>query len=461
MPRNEGTTARPARHEIRKPESAANVQTETAYKYIGKPTPRYDGIAQVTGTNAYVDDIRLPGMLTVKVLRAPVLKANLLNVDVSGAARVRGVAAVISAKDVPGGYYGMYGDQPVLADREIRYKGQVIAAVAAVDQDAALEAVDQIKLDLEELPAVLDPEEAMKPDAPKVRPEGNIWSFDGGPFRKVRLGDVDRGFAEADHIVEGIYTTPMQEQSPMETSCSVAMLESGDQLVIRSLSQSPYLHLRQLSNVLKLPMNKMRLVGGNTGGAFGGRFEIHTDHVAGLLALKTRKPVKWRWSREEETLYSTHRGRWKFYFKDGVKKDGRIVARYVRTIHDTGAYTGMGPYCVEKNAMMVAGPFHIPNIAIDGYCVYTNRTPSGAMRGFGVMAGQVCEEIQMHRMAELLGMDPWEIRFVNAWREGDMTATGKVVDNVAAIECMQAVARLAGIDLPERLKAMSSREKRG
>lgn len=460
MRANEGTTARPERHEIRDPKSVTDGQNESAYKYVGKPTPRYDGIAQVTATNAYVDDIRLPGMLTVKVLRAPVCKANLVNVDVSRAQRLRGVAAVISAKDVPGGCYGMYGDQPVFADREIRYKGQVIAAVAAVDLDTALEAVDQISLELEELPPVLDPEEAMKPDAPQVRPEGNIWSFDGSPFRKVRLGDVDKGFAEADHIVEGIYTTPMQEQCPMETSCSVATLESGDQLVIHSLSQSPYLHLRQLSNVLKLPMNKMRLVGGNTGGAFGARFEIHTDHVAALLALKTRKPVKWRWTREEETLYSTHRARWKFYFKDGVTKDGRIVARYVRTLHDAGAYTGMAPYCVEKNAMMVAGPYNIPNISIDGYCVFTNRTPAGAMRGFGVLAGEVCEEVQMNRIAELLGMDPWEIRFLNAWREGDMTATGKVVDNVAAIECMQAVAQLAGIELPERLKAMNSRERR-
>jgi CO/xanthine dehydrogenase Mo-binding subunit len=430
------------------------------YKYVGKPIPRYDGIAQVTGATAYVDDIRLPGMLTVKVLRAPVHKAKLLNVDVSRAQRLRGVAGVIAAKDVPGGGYGTYGDHPVLAEQEIRYKGQLIAAVAAIDQDAALEAIDQIALDLEELPPVLDPEEAMKPDAPNVRPEGNTWVFDGHPFRKVRLGDVDRGFTEADYIVEGTYTTPMQEQCPMETSCSVASIDRGDQLVIHSVSQSPYGHLRQLSRVLKLPMNKMRLVGGNTGGAFGARFEIHADHVAALLALKTRKPVKWRWTREEETLYSTHRGRWKFYFKDGVKRDGRIISRYVRTLFDTGAYTGTGPYVVEKNATMVAGPYSIPNVWIDGHCVYTNRTPSGAMRGFGVLPGQVCEETQMNRIAETIGMDPWQIRFVNAWRNGDVTATGKVLDSVAAIECMQAAAKLAGIDLPDRLKAMSSRDRR-
>jgi len=452
--------AHPERQELRKPETAIDVASEPPHKYVTKPVPRHDGIAQVTGGSAYIDDLRLPGMLTVKVLRASVSKGNLLSVDVSRAQRLRGVAAVITAKDVPGGRYGLSGDQPVLADREIRFKGEIIAAVAAVDLDTALEAVSQISCEVEELPAVFDPEEAMKPEAPLVRPEGNIYMFDSGPCRKIRLGDIEKGFAEADHIVEGTYTTPMQEQSPMETSCSLALIENGDQLVIRSISQSPYLHLRQLSNVLKLPLNKIRMVGGNTGGAFGARWEIHSDHVAALLALKTRKPVKWRWTREEETLYSTHRARWKFYFKDGVKKDGRIVARYVRTLYDAGAYTGMAPYCVEKNAMMVAGPFNIPNVSIDGYCVFTNRTPSGAMRGFGVMAGQVCEEIQMSRIAETIGMGPWEIRFLNVWREGDMTATGKVVDNVAAIECMQAAARLAGIELPERLKAMSSRERR-
>ncbi len=458
MQRSEGATA--GRQEARKFDSAIDLASDPVHKYITKPVPRLDGIAQVTGASAYLDDLHLPGMLTVKVLRASVDKAKLLNVDISRAQRVRGVAAVITAKDVPGGRYGMYADQPVLADGEIRFKGEIIAAVAAANLDTALEAIGQISCEVEELPAVFDPEEAIKPGAPLVRPQGNSFVFDSGPCRKIRLGNIEKGFAEADLIVEGTYTTPMQEQSPMETSCSVASIENGGQLVIHSISQSPYLHMRQLSSVLKLPMNKIRMVGGNFGGAFGARWEIHSDHIAGLLALKTRKPVKWRWTREEETLYSTHRARWKFYFKDGVKKDGRIVARYVRTLYDAGAYTGMAPYCVDKNAMMIPGPFNIPNIAIDGYCVFTNRTPAGAMRGFGVMAGQVCEEIQMGRIAEAVGMDPWEIRFLNVWREGDMTATGKVVDNVAAIECMQAAARLAGIELPERLKAMSSRERR-
>jgi CO/xanthine dehydrogenase Mo-binding subunit len=445
---------------MRNHENVSAVVSDPMHKYVGKPIPRYDGIAQVTGATAYVDDIRLPGMLTVKVLRAPVHRARLLNVDVSRAERLRGVAGVITAKDVPGAGYGTYGDHPALAKEETRYKGQVIAAVAAVDQEVALDAVDRIALDLEELTPILDPEEAMKPDAPKVRPEGNTWIFDGQPFRKIRLGDVDKAFAESDCIVEGTYTTPMQEQSPMETSCAVASIDRGEQLVIHSLSQSPYGHLRQLSRMLKLPMNRIRLVGGNTGGAFGARFEIHADHVAALLALKTRKPVKWRWTREEETLYSTHRGRWKFYFKDGVKKDGRIIARYIRTLFDTGAYTGTGPYVVEKNATMVTGPYNIPNVWVDGYCVYTNRAPAGAMRGFGVLPGQASEEIQMNRIAEAIGMDPWQIRFVNAWRNGDTTATGKVLDSVAAIECLQAAAKLAGIDLPDRLKAMSSRERR-
>lgn len=429
-------------------------------KYIGKPIPRYDGIGHVTATTTYVDDIRLPKMLHVKVLRSPFHRANILNIDVSAAERVAGVAGVITGKDVPNNAYGMFADQPVLTDKEIRYKGQPIVAVAAVDEDTALEALDQIKLELEELTPVFDPEEAMKPDAPKVRPEGNLWQFNSGPFRKMRVGDVEKGFAEADYIVEGNYETPMQDHAPMETQCSVATIDSRDRLVIYTVSQDLYYHMTQLVGILQEPMNKIKYVGGTIGGGFGSKNDIHADHVTALLALKTRRPVKWRWTREEEMLYSTVRGRWKFYFKDGVKKDGRIIARYIRTLIDSGAYSGMGPYAIDKNALLVAGPFYIPNVSIDGYCVYTNKPPASSMRGFAILPGSATEQIQMDRIAETIGIDPWEIRFINAWHDGDRTASGKVLDSVGLIEAMQATAELAGIDLPQHLKAMSSRERR-
>jgi CO/xanthine dehydrogenase Mo-binding subunit len=175
------------------------------------------------------------------------------------------------------------------------------------------------------------------------------------------------------------------------------------------------------------------------------------------MALKLRKPVKYALTRAEETLYTTKRGAWVFTFKDGVKKDGRIVARQVTTLHDTGAYSGMGPYVVDKNAILVAGPFFIPHIRIDGTCVYTNKPPASSMRGFGIINGTSAEQLQMDRIAETIGMDPWEIRFINAWRDGDLGATQFKVVAAGLIEAMKRAAELAGVNLPARLKAMSSR----
>lgn len=429
------------------------------FKVIGKRIRRFDGMGHVTGRTIYVDDIKLPGMFMIKVLRSPVPKAKILNLDVSPAKKTIGVAGVLTYKDVPYNRFGLVPDQPVLAEDEVRYKGQPIAAVAAVDEDTAMEAIDKIKLDLEEQTPVFDPIEAMKPDAPKVRPEGNLYMFDGYPCRKVRLGNVEEGFEKADYIIEGRYTNSTNEHAPLETQCSVAAVDSSDRLVIYTVSQDLYFHLGQLAPVLKMPLSKIRYIGGTVGGGFGAKNDIHADHITALMALKIKKPVKWRWTREEEMLYSTCRGAWIFEFKDGVTKDGRIIARKIKTIHDCGAYSALGPYVVEKNALLVSGPFAIPNIWIDGYCVYTNKTPASSMRGFGIINGSSAEQVQMEKIAKKLGMDSWEIRFKNAWREGDSTATRQKLKSVSLIETMQECAKLAGIELSEELKAMSSKER--
>jgi CO/xanthine dehydrogenase Mo-binding subunit len=331
--------------------------------------------------------------------------------------------------------------------------------VAAVNEDTAMEALGKIKLGIEEQTPVFDPFEAMKPEGPLVRPEGNVFQFDSGKTRKIRLGDVEKGFQEADTIVEGKYTNSMNEHAPMEPQVSVAYLDDSDRLAIHTVSQDLYFHLGMLTAIFNLPMNKIRYIGGTVGGGFGAKNDIHCDHVAGLMALKIRKPVKYRLTRTEETLYTTKRGAWTFEFKDGVKKDGRIVARQIRTIHDTGAYSGMGPYVVDKNSILVAGPFFIPNIWIDGTCVYTNKPPASSMRGFGIINGTSAEELQMDRIAEIIGMDPWEIRFVNAWRDGELGATQFQVVAAGLIEAMKRAAELAGVELPARLKAMSSRRR--
>jgi CO/xanthine dehydrogenase Mo-binding subunit len=428
--------------------------------YVGKPVLRYDGIGHVTGRTTYVDDIQRPGMLYIKVLGSPVHKGIIRRLDFSAAEKMPGVAGVITAKDVPGvNAYGLTPDQPVFTPEHIRFKGERIAAIAAVDEDTAMEALEMIKLEVEEQTPVFDPFEAMQPDAPRVRPEGNLFDFDSGQSRKIRLGDVEKGFQEADFIVEGKYTNSMNEHAPMEPQASVAYIDETDRLAIHTVSQDLYFHLGMLTAIFKLPMNMVRYTGGTVGGGFGAKNDIHCDHVAGLMALKLRKPVKYRLTRSEETLYTTKRGAWIFEFKDGVKKDGRIVARKIRTVHDTGAYSGMGPYVVDKNAILVAGPFFIPNIWIDGFCVYTNKPPASSMRGFGVINGTSAEQLQMDRIAETIGMDPWEIRFINAWRDGDPGATQFQVEAAGLIEAMKRAAELAGVKLPAHLLAMSSRRR--
>ena len=203
-------------------------------------------------------------------------------------------------------------------------------------------------------------------------------------------------------------------------------------------------------------MNRIHYVGGTVGGGFGGKNDIHCDHVAAAMALKIRRPVKYRLTRREETLYTTKRGFFIMEFKDGVKRNGEIVARKITYIHDNGAYTCFGPYAVGKISLFISGPYSVPNISIDGICVYTNKPPASSMRGFAVLNGTSACELQINRMAEAIGMDPWEIRFVNAWRNGDIGATQFKVTAAGAIETMQKAAQLAGIELPMSLKTMTS-----
>ncbi len=426
-------------------------------KYVGKAIPRYDGIGHVTGRTVFVDDIVLPGMLYAKVLRSPVPKGVIQNIDTSAAKSMPGVAAVVTAKDIPGqnAYYAT--DQPVLVEKNIRYKGERIAAVAAVDEDTAVEAIEKIKLDIEEQTPVFDPMEAMKPDAPKVRPEGNLWKFNSGESRILRKGDVEKGFAEADQIVERTYVERMNDHAPMEPHVSLAYIDGNDRLTIHTVSQARHFHLGHLCPVFKLPLSKLRLIGGTVGGGFGGKNEIQCDHIAGLLALKTRKAVKYRMTRQEDLLYSTKRGAFVLEYKSGVKKDGRVTAHKIRAIHDIGAYNTMGSYAVEKQLLYIAGPYAVPNVWYDGYAVFTNKPVASSMRGYTVINVTYSSEIQMNLMAEAIGMDPWEIRFINAWRDGDTGPTMWKVTAAGLIESMKKTAELAGVQLPGHLMAMHSR----
>jgi CO/xanthine dehydrogenase Mo-binding subunit len=245
----------------------------------------------------------------------------------------------------------------------------------------------------------------------------------------------------------------------MEPHVSVAHLDEADRLAIHTVSQCLYFQLGMLAAIFNLPMSKIRYIGGTVGGGFGGKNDIHCDHIAGLAALKFRKPVKYRMTRREDLRYSTKRGPWVLEYKCGVKRDGRIVARHIREWHDTGAYGGMSAYATEKCGMFAAGPYAIPNILVEAQTIFTNKLVSSSMRGFAVINGQFAVELQMNRIAEAIGMDPWELRFINAWRDGDKGVTQYVVQGAGAIEAMKKAAELAGVQLPKHLMAMNSRRR--
>lgn len=428
-------------------------------KYIGQSIPRYEGLGHVTGTTTYVDDVSMPGMLYIKVLRSPVHKGIIRKLDVSAAENMPGVAGVITACDVQGQNTYYAADQPVLVAENVRYKGERIAAVAAVDEDTAMEAIEKIKLDIEEQTPVFDPLEAMKPEAPKVRPEGNIWEFNSGTSSIVRKGDVEEGFAEADEIVEHRYVTKMNDQAPLEPHVSVAYIDGNDRLTIHSVSQARHFHLTQLCPIFNLPISKVHLIGGTVGGGFGGKNEIQCDHIAGIMALKLRKPVKYRMTRKEDMLFSTKRGAFIHEYKSGIKKNGKITAHKIRAIHDYGAYNTMGAYAVEKQSMFLAGAYAVPNVWHDGYGVFTNKPVSSSMRGYTVINITYAIEVQMNLLAEAIGMDPWELRFINAWRDGDTGPTQWKVVAAGLIETMKKTAEMGGIELPDHLKAMSSQRR--
>lgn len=431
---------------------------------VGKSVPRRDGLGHVTGKTIFVNDINFPDMLFLKMVRSPLPHARIVGLDFSEAEKVPGFVRVFTHKDVPKNIYtiltliGIGPDEEyVLAEDKVRYIGEPIAAIVAETEDAAMEAVSKVNLDLEELPAVFDVEEALKPDAPILKEWGtNYFVYEGHHCRRVRFGDVERGFQEADFIVEERYQTSPIEHAPSETTGCIAKPEPDGRITVYTNTQALFFTLDNSALILQVPFQKLHFVGGTVGGGFGGKVDVIVEPIAALAAMKTNRPVKYVFSRQEEMQVSSSRGAWRMYFKDGVMKDGRIIARKVTSYADAGAYNRHTPYAVTKHAANIAGPYRISNVWIDAYCVYTNRQPGSAMRGFGVTPASFALEMQMDKIAEVVNLDPWAIRFINAYRNGDMKPHQKIVEDATLIEVMQAAAELVGHELPEEYKQMSS-----
>jgi len=436
---------------------------------VGEPLPRYDGIGHVTGQTRFTDDLAFPGMLHLKVVRSPLHHARVRGVDLSEAERVPGFVRALTHADVPHNVYtilGLIGVEPeeefVLAEDRVRYMGEPIVAVLAETEAAANDAVARVRLDLEELPAVLDMEEALQPDAPVVTHWGNnTFMYEGWPCRRIRYGDVEAGFAQADHIVEGEYRTSPIEHAPVEPTGAIAVPEPGGRYAVYTNTQALYFSLDNTAIILQVQPNRLHFVGGTVGGGFGGKVDVIVEPLATLGAMRTGRPVRYVFSRQEEMQVSSTRAAETIRIRDGVMADGTIVARQVTNYFDCGAYSRQTPYSITKFAANAAGPYTIPNVHVDAYCVYTNRTPSSAMRGFGVTMGHFAVEVQMDKIAERCGLDPWTVRFRNAHRNGDVKPHRKVTADATLIETMQAAARLVGHELPPELAAMTSAPRDG
>ncbi len=436
---------------------------------VGQSVERNDGIGFVTGRARYSTDLVFPRMLHLKMVRSPLHHARVRGVDLSEAERVPGFVRALTHQDVPHNVYtilGLIGVEPeeefVLAVDRVRYKGEPIVAILAETEAAAWEAVARVRLDLEELPAVFDMDEALAPGAPIVTHWGtNTFMYEGDTKRKVRLGDVEAGFAQADHIVEGEYRTSPIEHAPTETTGCVAVPEPNGRFTVYTNTQALYFSLDNTSIILGVPGNQLRFIGGMVGGGFGGKVDVIVEPLATLGAMKTGRPVRYVYSRSEEMQVSSTRSAWTIRIRDGVMADGTIVARQVVSYADCGAYSRQTPYALTKHAANAAGPYAIPNVSIDAYCVYTNRTPTSAMRGFGVTMGSFAVEVQMDKIAERVGLDPWTVRFRNAIHNGDIKPHRKPAADVALVETMQAAAALVGHELPPELRTMTSAPRAG
>ena len=415
----------------------ARQQTPAVRQRAQRPDCRLHGLGQTK----YIDDMYLPGMLYAKIKRAGVASAKIISVDTSEAEAMPGVLAVVTGKDVPCNSFGpSLKDQPVLADKRVFHAGDGVAAVAAITEQIAAEAIEKIKVEYEILRPVVDPLESLKLETPGLHaPNPNIYG------RKIiKKGDIEKGFAASDHIFEASFRTQMVEHVPLEPHSSLATWDANGRLTLYSTLGRITLGRADVARTLAMPMSRVRIVATIVGGNFGGKNEITTEPVVALLAKKTGRPVKCTFTRPEEFVSSTTRHPLIMDYKTGVTKQGKILARKIRLVLDGGAYCSWSETTLGKACILSAGPYNIDNLVAEAYVVYTNKTMTGAMRGFG--APQVCFAYESHMddMAKALGIDPLEMRLRNVLEEGSLSPTSQKLHSVVIKESLLQAAERFG-----------------
>ncbi|MGB9800102.1 MAG: xanthine dehydrogenase family protein molybdopterin-binding subunit [Thermanaerothrix sp.] len=430
--------------------------------YIGQSVTRVDAIAKVKGEALYPGDFNFPNQAYMKILFANRPHARIRSIDVSEALSMEGVIAVFTAADVPVNEYGLImPDQPVLcgpgsnkpyADR-VRFIGDQVALVVAENEAIAEKALQAIRVEYEDLPVVTDPREAMKENAPLLHPDkgSNVFCR-----YRIRKGDVEKAFAQADVIVEGYYETPFQEHAYLQPEAGVAYIDEEGRVTVVVAGQWTHEDREQIAHALNLPEDQVRVIYPAIGGAFGGREDMSVQIVLALAAWRLyqrgiNRPVKIVWSREESII--GHHKRHPYYIraKWGANREGKVIAAEVELIADGGAYAYTSTKVLGNATLLCTGAYNIPNVKVDSYAVYTNNIPTGAFRGFGGPQAIFAAESQMNKLAEALGMDPVEIRMRNLLDEGDLLSVGTPLPKGVSIkQVVETCALAAGWEKTEQ-----------
>jgi CO/xanthine dehydrogenase Mo-binding subunit len=410
------------------------------FTMVGKAERRVDGYDLVTGKAKFTGDLKFPGMLYGYARRANIAAGRIKKIDCSDALAIPGVVTILLAKDIPGpNIIGILPpfDQPLLASEDIRYEGESIALVIAKTKAVAKSAAAKIIIEIEPWDPILNVDKALKEDARKIHPQGNIIFS-----KKLIKGDVEKGFKEAEVIIENTYHTGFQEHAYLEPEAVCAVPMEHKRVTVYASCQSPF-HLRtHISANLNVSASQVKVIHAHTGGSFGGKDDVAAEigSLASIAAVQLGKPVMIAHDREESIIGSNLRHASRIYYKTGAKKDGTIVAREIKILLDGGAYASESPFVVMKALIHSAGPYNIPHVFVKSTAVYTNKTYCGAMRGFGVPQVTFASESQIDELAVALKIDPLELRYKNGLRPGDATATGQVFNqSVGLIETINKI----------------------
>ncbi|MCF8127488.1 MAG: molybdopterin-dependent oxidoreductase [Deltaproteobacteria bacterium] len=413
---------------------------------VGQRIPMHDAAAKANGTAVFTDDLVFPGMLHGKILRSPYAHAKILNIDTSKALKLPGVKGVVTGRDIPDRLYGIVPkarDEYALAKDKVRYIGDEVAAVCAIDLETAEEAIDLIEVEYEELPATFDPLEAIKEGAPLVHdntPNNISLSIN------KQFGDVEKAFAESDFVFEDSFYSQPVNHAPMEPHAAVAQYDSQrGEVTLWSSTQIPFFLRRNLSNTLQIPESKVRVIKPKVGGGFGQKIDMFAkDFCAAWFAMKLLKPVKFVYEREELFIATRQRHPMHLTVKTGVKKDGTILGQKFKAYADGGAYNSTAPTMIALSCYFLMIPYHVPNLVYEGHHVYTNKPVGGAMRGHGIPQARFAVERQLDLICERINLDPAEIRMKNSIHAGESHPAKFIINSCGFYDSVKMAADAIG-----------------